>query len=191
MRTAQVAEFFEYCRSCRPVTGEDRHLGPTDLHQRLGRRKRDERQHLRTELGRVAADLRQHAAAGVVLGGSRLGRIGLVATLAALLGFAVVEPAARYGSTVGEIVHPIVVPMAALGMTAVGTAVLQVGIWRGWVRVTPPLCGVVPLAIELPAVIVFGPNAVVIALTWVTWVLLGLAQLSTAIGSRRRAGQPA
>jgi hypothetical protein len=126
-----------------------------------------------------------------VLGASLLGRIGLVATLAALLGFAVVEPTARYGSTVGEIVHPIVVPMAALGMTAVGIAVLRAGIWRGWVRVTPLLCGVVPLAIELPAVVVFGPNSVVIALTWVTWVLLGLAQLSTAIGSRRRAGQPA
>ena len=80
--------------------------------------------------------------------------------------------------------------MFAIGMTAVGIAVLRAGIWRGWVRADATALRSGPLAIELPAVVVFGPNGGVIALTWVTWVMLGFAQLSTAIGSRRRAGQP-
>lgn len=121
-----------------------------------------------------------------VVGRSRIGVVGLALTLAALLGFAVVEFATRYEPTIGEIAHPILVPMAALGMTAVGITALRVGVLHGWARMTPLLCGVAPLAIELPIVIIFGPVGLVIALTWVTWVVLGFAQLSTAIDIRRR-----
>ncbi len=124
-----------------------------------------------------------------VVGRSRIGLIGLAMTLVALLGFAVVEFATRYEPTVGEVTHPILVPMSALGMTAAGIAVLRVGTWHGWARITPLLCGVAPLAIELPIVVIFGPIETVIALTWVTWMLLGFAQLSTAIGIQKRAEQ--
>ena len=122
-----------------------------------------------------------------VLGRSRIGLIGIVMTLIALLGFAVVEFLTRSQPTIGELAHPILVPMLAIGMTAVGIVVLRVAIWTGWERLTPLLCGAAPLAIELPIIVLFGPIGWVIALLWVTWVMLGCAQLSTAIGSMRRA----
>lgn len=114
-----------------------------------------------------------------------LGRIGLVTASAALAGFAMVEFATRYDPSIGESIHPITVPTLALGMTAAGVAVIRAGRWRGWVRVTPLLCGAVPLAVELPVFVLLGPIDVVISLTWATWVLLGLAEVTTAIGGWR------
>ncbi len=125
-----------------------------------------------------------------VLGRSRIGLVGLSVTLVALLAFAVVEFATRDEPTIGELAHPILVPMLALGMTAVGIVVLRAGIWPGWERVTPLLCGAAPLAIELPIIVLFGPIGLVIALMWVTWVVLGCAQLSTAIAMKRRRAEP-
>ena len=118
-----------------------------------------------------------------VVGRSRLGHIGLAMASVALLGFAVVEYATRYEPSIGELMHPVLVPMSALGMTAAGIAVIRAGRWAGWGRITPLLCGVAPLAIEFPVVVVFGPIGWVIVLMWVTWVVLGLALLSTPIGA--------
>ena len=53
-----------------------------------------------------------------VAGPGRLGRVGWGVTSVALAGFAVVEFATRYDSTIGEAVHPITGPLLALGMTA-------------------------------------------------------------------------
>ena len=57
-------------------------------------------------------------------------------------------------------------------------------------RATPLLCGLAPLAVEVPTFVLFGPNTVVIALTWSTWVLLGFAELFTSISTRQRAEHP-
>lgn len=126
-----------------------------------------------------------------VAGRGWLGRIGLGAALMALTGFAAIEFATRYVATIGEKGHPITVPLLALGMTAAGIATFRAGVWRGWVRVTPLLCGIVPLAVELPLVLLFGPIGVVIALIWGCWVLLGAALGFTSIADRRRAARAA
>jgi hypothetical protein len=118
-----------------------------------------------------------------------LARIGVAGALVGLAGYAAVEVAARYGPGAGDTLHPITVPLLAVSMIVTGIAVIRAGSWRGWPRITPLLCGVVPFAVELPAFILFGANAAAIAITWAAWALLGAALLITAARPQYRVGR--
>lgn len=68
--------------------------------------------------------------------------------------------------------------MVTLGLILVGVAVLKAGLWGGWQRFTPWVCGLYLPLVVVPAFAVGGyaPHYA-LGLWGVCWALLGLALL--------------
>lgn len=78
----------------------------------------------------------------------------------------------------GERLHPVSVPLAAIGMLITGIAVLRTRTWHGWRRFALLLYGVFPFVVELPGFIFFGDTTALsffIAGTWACWLVLATA----------------
>lgn len=74
-------------------------------------------------------------------GAGWLARIGLTTAFVGLGLFTVIEVMARSDPDAGEHLHPISVPLTAIGMVLTGIAVIRAGRWHGWRRVTPCCAG--------------------------------------------------
>jgi hypothetical protein len=67
-----------------------------------------------------------------------------------------------------DLVADVLLAAGLAGFTAGGAA-------RGWRRLAPLLCGIVPFAVELPGFIAFGDSTALhyfIACTWTAWLIL-------------------
>jgi hypothetical protein len=90
-----------------------------------------------------------------------------VFALAAVLGFS--------DADAGETLHLVSVPLTGVGMLLTAVATPRSRHWNGWNRLAPLLCGIVPIAVELPGFIAFGDSTALhyfIACTWTAWLIL-------------------
>ncbi|MCE7986903.1 MAG: hypothetical protein DYG89_37495 [Caldilinea sp. CFX5] len=111
-----------------------------------------------------------------VAGKSWLAKIGLGIALFASLAFIPAEFIIQSRYDLGEMLLGICAPLQGLGMTLTGIAVLRAGIWQGWPRFMPLLCGLYPFLVMIPVFAATGgPNFWAIAGVQVPYLLLGLA----------------
>lgn len=111
-----------------------------------------------------------------VAGNGWLAKVGLGIALLASFAFIPAEFIIQTRYALGEMLLGICAPLQGLGMTLSGIAVLRAGIWQGWPRVTPLLCGLYPFLVMIPVFAATGgPNFWAIAGVQVPYLLLGLA----------------
>jgi hypothetical protein len=113
-------------------------------------------------------------------------RIGVTIALAGLGVFTLASALAFSDADAGEKLHPISVPVTAIGMLIIGVAVVRAARWRGWRRFAPLGCGVVPFTIELPGFLSVGDTprlGYFIACTWTAWALMFIAALLRPAGA--------
>lgn len=109
-------------------------------------------------------------------GNSWLAKSGLGIALLASIAFIPSEIAIQIRYALGELLLGICAPLQGIGMTLAGIAVLRAGIWQGWQRFTPLLCGLYPFLVLIPIFAATGgPNFWAIAGVQVPYLLLGLA----------------
>jgi len=125
------------------------------------------------------------AGSGLV-GDGWLGRIGLTLTALGLVLFTFAEITVRWWASAGSALHPIAEPLLGIGMILTGTAVLRAQRWTGWHRFTPLLAGLAPFVIDVPGLVLFGPDSrafqYCLATFWATWLAMFLA-LRAAMGT--------
>lgn len=130
-----------------------------------------------------------------VAGNGWLAKIGLGLALFASLAFIPAEFIIQTRYDLGEMLLGICAPLQGLGMTLAGIAVLRVGIWKGWQRFTPLLCGLYPFLVLIPVFAATGgPNFWAIAGVQVLYLLLGIAlgrEVKPAADSYTTIGIPA
>lgn len=111
-----------------------------------------------------------------VAGNGWLAKVGLGLALLASLAFIPAEFIIQTRYALGEMLLGICAPLQGLGMTLAGIAVLRTGIWQGWPRFMPLLCGLYPFLVLIPVfVITGGPNFWAIAGVQVPYLLLSFA----------------
>lgn len=108
-------------------------------------------------------------------GNGWLAQVGLGLALLASLAFIPAEFIIQSHYELGEMLLGFCAPLQGLGMLLAGIAVLRAGIWPGWPRFTPLLCGLYPFLVLIPVFAATGgPNFWAIAGVQVPYLLLGL-----------------
>jgi hypothetical protein len=131
--------------------------------------------------------LAQSGAAGT----SWLSRLGLGIALLGSFLFIPFELVLLARYALGEPLLGFCAPLAGLGLTLTGIAVLRARRWRGWRRFVPLLCGLYPFLVMIPAfAAVGGPNFWAIGGWGVPLALLGMALRMEATDAQRTQPEP-
>ncbi|MGL4649497.1 MAG: hypothetical protein ACRC1H_08805 [Caldilineaceae bacterium] len=118
-------------------------------------------------------------------GDGRLAKVGLGLAVVASALFVPLELYLFVNLDLGGMLLGISSMLQAVGLLLAGIAVLRAGIWSGWHRFTPLLCGLYTFLVLIPALMLAptGYNGWALAGWQVPFLLMGIALVQNSAGS--------